>query len=197
MRYPGFSVAGLFFALMQGTVSAGESAYTKLNLERDCSFHSSYEAGGSAYCTGYNGYPVHFDEGDLRQMVRFGHIARLEGQWESFGQFNQVNDTIEWRLKKSLPYAAILRWFIENANHEGKPDKANLGQVLVVSTVASHENPFSCVVGYVDAKANSDANEIARRVADEIATGFVCGSDQPKYHGNRGNLSGNPSRHYD
>jgi len=79
--------------------------------------------GLTATCSGYTGYPVIFSEGDLRQMVRFGHIAKLGDQWESFGQFNRANDTIEWRIKDKKPYAAILRYFIENSNkqYSGSP----------------------------------------------------------------------------
>jgi hypothetical protein len=35
-----------------------------------------------------------------------------------------------------------------------------------------------CHVGYVDAR-NADANERARRLADERARGFRCGVDAP------------------
>lgn len=189
--------AGSFIVMIAMPALAAESVYTKLDLQSDCVFHSSYEAGGSAYCSGYKGYPVHFAEGDLRQMVRFGHVAELDGQWESFGQFNLVNDTIEWRLEDAKPYATILRWFIENTNSDGEVDESARGQVLVISKVASHENPVSCVVGYVDAKANSNANEFARNVADEFATTFACGNDQPQFHGERGELSGNPSRSFE
>ncbi len=176
---------------------ANDSAYTKLNLEKDCSFHSEYEAGGSAVCNGYKGYPVHFSEGDLRQMVRFGHIANLEGQWESFGQFNQVNETIEWRLRNGIPFAAILRWFIENSGPDGVPAKKYLGQVLVVSKVATPGDPHSCVVGYVDARANKNANVLARNVADQVTDDFVCGRDTPKYRGSVGKYAGEPNRFFD
>lgn len=177
--------------------SAGQSAYTKLDLDNACVFHSEYEAGASAYCSGYRGYPVHFSEGDLRQMVRFGHIAKLDGQWESFSEFNSVGGTIEWRLDGDRPVAAILRWFIDNTNDRGEVTDQSRGQVLVVSTVASHENPVSCVVGYVDARANGNANELARRIADEVAPGFACGSDEPRFHGNQGPLSGSPNRYFE
>ena len=35
-----------------------------------------------------------------------------------------------------------------------------------------------CHVGYVDAKANPDANELARKIADEHARTFKCGKDK-------------------
>ena len=188
----------MFVAAFASTVAhAADSAYTKINLEKDCVFHSEYELGASAYCSGYKGYPVHFSEGDLRQMVRYGHLSSLLGQWESFGQFNRINDTVEWRLNNGKPYAAILRWFIENSDSNGEYSKKLEGQVLVVSTVGNHEKPSSCVVGYVDARANSNANDIARNVADTIARDFQCLKDRAKFHGNRGPTSGDPTSYYE
>ncbi len=35
-----------------------------------------------------------------------------------------------------------------------------------------------CHVGYVDARANPDANELARKIADEHARAFKCGKDK-------------------
>lgn len=190
--------AFVFLVTATFSAQAAESIYTKLNLENGCVFHSEYEQGASAYCTGYKGYPVHFSEGDLRQMVRYGHLALLDKQWESFGQFNSVNDTIEWRVDDNgKAYAAILRWFIENADDNGDYPDASKGQVLVVSTVADHERPVSCVVGYVDARTNKNANSLARQVADDIARDFICGKDEPNYHGKRGPHAGDPSRYFE
>ncbi|MEM9331752.1 MAG: hypothetical protein AAGA53_10525 [Pseudomonadota bacterium] len=182
----------LFFLFSSVQAFSAESAYTTIDLEKTCVFHSEYEQGASAYCAGYKGYPVHFSEGDLRQMVRFGHLSAVIGQWESFGQFNRVNTTVEWRLKDDKPYATILRWFIENSNSNGEIDPSLEGQVLVVSRVADHEHPISCVVGYVDARANSNANEIARKIADTKAATFQCTKEQAEFHGKRGKLSGDP-----
>lgn len=181
-----------FFVLVAGEVFAAESAYSKIDLEQTCTFHSEYEQGASAYCEGYKGYPIHFSEGDLRQMVRFGHVGKLDGQWQSFGQFNRINNTVEWRLENKKPYAAILRWFIENTNDEGATTTQTEGQVLVISTVADHAKPVSCVVGYVDAKANNNANDIARNIADTLARDFKCRSDTPSFHGIRGEKAGDP-----
>lgn len=187
------------FVFLAASVSAfsAESVYTKIDLEKGCVFHSEYELGASAYCEGYKGYPVHFSEGDLRQMVRFGHIRKLQDQWESFGQFNRINDTVEWRIKDKKPYAAILRWFIENSSQDGEYSKDLEGQVLVVSTIADHENPSSCVVGYVDARANKNANEVARELADEKAESFECGKEKPAFVGVRGPHAGTPSSYFE
>ncbi len=37
----------------------------------------------------------------------------------------------------------------------------------------------TCQIGYVDAHANADANELARKLADEHARDFRCGKDKP------------------
>jgi len=173
---------------------AQTSHYTKLDLDKDCVFTQSNDQGGSAICTGYKKYPVYFSEGDLRQQVQFGFIDTSINQWESFGQFNSINDTIEWRLENGVPYATILRWFISNIDEQsGIPTKQSRGQVLVISTVAATKHATSCIAGYVDARANNNANIIARQVADEIAIDFTCGKNLPEFHGKRGKYSGNPT----
>ncbi len=179
------------------------STYTKLIFDRHCKIIEEYEAGIEAKCSGYTQpgnspdqqWPVYFSEGDLRQMVRFGHASSKPARWESFGEFNQVGETVEWRLRGSRPVAAILRWYIENTNPQtGIQDKQHRGQVLVVSTVAGSDRPDNaCVVGYVDARANKNANELARNIADSLAAQFQCGIDMPQFYGQRGDLSGNPT----
>jgi len=164
--------ASVLLVLHAGFAEAGDSVYTKLDLEKDCVFHAQYELGASAYCTGYKGYPVHFSEGDLRQMVQFGHVGNLRGHWESFSQFNRINDTIEWRLKDGKPYAVILRWFIENSDEDGQYTKEL-------------------------ARANTDANVMAQKLADDMAERFRCGEDKPKFHGERGPHSGQPNGYFE
>lgn len=192
--------AGLVGGLMlqAATALAEESIYTKLDLDNDCAWKpaaSEEEAsmGGEAVCPGLPGYDVHFAEGDLRQFTAFGPVRDMFEVQGGFGQWNHVGETVEWRMSGSVPRATILRWFIENIDPEtAMPTKAVRGQVLVVSTVASAANPVSCVAGYVDARANRDANELARQVADAIAPSFRCGIDRPAFHGVRGPLSGDP-----
>ena len=71
------------------------------------------EEGGSylGSCAGYAGYGVLLAEGDLRMSVFYGFVGEwyAEGAWESFGAFNSVNDTLEWRLKDGVPQSTILR----------------------------------------------------------------------------------------
>lgn len=43
-----------------------------------------------------------------------------------------------------------------------------------------------CHVGYVDGRANPDANALARKVADKKTRAFRCGKDVPDSHGKTG-----------
>ena len=190
-------IALLSLLLATSPALAQSNTYTKIDFDKSCTIIDQYEQGLNAICSGYTGYPVLFSEGDLRQMVRFGHIAKLGDQWESFGQFNRANDTVEWRIKDKKPYAAILRYFIENSNDNGEYKKELEGQVLVVSTVGTHDKPTSCVVGYVDARANKNANKLSQELADTKARNFICGKDKPEFFGKRGKYSGSPSSYFE
>ena len=179
-------------------VQAGQmtSTYTKLDFRKTCKILEQSDEGGSVsmLCEGYQDYPVHFAEGDLRHSVQFGHVDASEtGIWQSFTQWNRVSDTIEWRLHDAVPVAAILRWFIENTDDAGAADPNRVGQVLVVSRVAQEAGRQACVVAYVDALANRNANQLARDLADSLAATFTCGTDRAEFHGQRGRLSGDPS----
>lgn len=184
--------------LAAGPAAANSSTYTKLDLDR-CQKLSSDDMGGRMKCAGYKSYPVYFEEGDLRQSLRYGPAARdlIEDSFESFSQFNNVNLTIEWRLDNSgKPIAAIQRWFTDNPDPKtGVSSPKNAGQVLVISRVAQPGDGLSCVVGYVDALANPSANDMARRIADENAAEFVCGRTEAAWAGTKGPKAGTPTSH--
>ncbi len=174
--------------MMTVPAHAADSVYTDLDLDR-CKTVTSDDMGAVMTCGGYRSYQVHFAEGDLRQSVFYGPIRKdiLEQGFESFEPFNRVNNRIEWRVDGTgRPYAAILRWFIENVGENGVPDEKSTGQVLVVSRVAQPNDRMGCVVGYVDALANPQANELARAVADKYAVGFACMEQEALWHGRRG-----------
>ena len=203
MRFIPFLILALVSAFLPASAARAQgesetsSIYTKIDFETGCVRLSTDEVGASFSCAGHRGYGILFSESDLRQALFFGYVGPwyAADAWESFGPFNQSNDTVEWRLDGGRPFATILRWFIENPNPDtGAPDEAHRGQVLVVSRVAQPGEGGACVVGYVDALANSDANEMAREVADTLARDFTCMSDTPAYHGQRGPLAGEPVR---
>jgi hypothetical protein len=57
------------------------------------------------------------------------------------------------------------------------------GQVLVVTRLGPGG---ICHVGYVDGMANTDANALAQKIADEQARKFRCGGDKIIVLGNKG-----------
>ncbi|WP_306119005.1 MULTISPECIES: hypothetical protein [unclassified Roseitalea] len=176
---------------------AMESVYTRVSISAACAGIASHRVGGTWSCPGHAGYGVLVSEGDLRMSVFYGYVGAWygEGAWESFGPFNAIGETVEWRIADGVPRAAILRWFIDNMNPEtGAPDPAIRGQVLVISRVAQPGEGKGCVVGYVDARANADANALARQVGDDLAGSFVCRQDEPSYHGAVGPTAAEPVR---
>lgn len=185
-----YVTAALAFATLgpAGPARANESVYTDLDLDR-CQTIATDEMGALMKCRGYKDYPIHFAEGDLRQSVLYGPVRAelIEGAFESFAAFNHIHTKVEWRLDASgRPFAAILRWFIENVGDTGMPTKEAEGQVLVISRVAQPQDGLSCVVGYVDALSNANANELARAVADREARDFACGVQEAMWFGKRG-----------
>jgi len=183
-------------ATAAGPALANSSTYTKLDLDK-CKKLSSSEAGVRMECAGYKSYPVYFAEDDLRQSLRYGPAARdlIENSFESFSQFNNINMTIEWRLDDTgKPIAAIQRWFTDNPDpNSGVSSPKTAGQVLVVSRVAQQDDGLSCVVGYVDALANPNGNDLARKLADDNAIDFACGYTEPMWVGTKGPKAGTPS----
>jgi hypothetical protein len=179
---------------------AAESAYTTLDFHNgSCkpigapATQEDMDQGVySLLCPGLKGYPVKFESGDERETVHYGDPAEAttETVWESFLPFNSIAETFEWRLEKGVPFAAIHRFRISSG--DGEPGAASVppkGQVLVISKVGQPGGPAGCVVGLVDALANVDANELARKVADKVAPGFTCSKDKAEYYGKRGELA--------
>lgn len=134
---------------------------------------------GSWRCKGYAGIDVRLSAGDQRMTVSFGRNAAKEpAASETFPAFNNVYEgTVEWRISaqpggKPQPFATILRWNVRTESDE----RTSTGRVLVVTRLGSDG---VCQVGYVDARANSDANALAQQLADEEARKFQCGKDKP------------------
>jgi hypothetical protein len=198
MRLTAFLLATTLAACSTTLAQANESAYSERNLDA-CKTLSQTDEGPSVtlQCDGYEDVGVYFKEGDLRQSQAYGPISKvwLDEAFESFGPFNHTNATIEWRLgTNGRLVATIVRWFVSDPETTSDVT-TRYGQVLVVATVATAENPTSCVVGYVDALENKDANTLARTVADEEAPDFTCGVSEPQWHGKRGKLAGEPMRY--
>jgi hypothetical protein len=138
---------------------------------------------GSWGCAGLDGIGVRLGAGDQRMQVSFGRDAASElAARQTFPAFNGVYEgTIEWRLErppnaKPRPFATILRWNVRRED-DGRD---STGRVLVVTRL----NPGGvCHVGYADARANTNASQLARQIADEMARDFQCGKDKPVVRG--------------
>ncbi|WP_224704024.1 hypothetical protein [Devosia aquimaris] len=148
------------------------SAYTDLRLDTDCLVLDADDFGASWSCPGYKGYPVRVSEGDLRFTIAYGYNIDKEPPSQGFGPFNNLGEKMEWRLSNALgrwmPVATIVRY------HLADPETGeNSEQVLVVTQLVEGN---TCHIAYVDARANSNANELARAAADK-AGDFDCAND--------------------
>lgn len=177
------AVAGALAALAGSTLQAAAqnatSAYTKLELDTCQVVAQDRTSGSIAWsCEGYDGMKMWVAEGDLRYFVSFGPKAdRQAAARQTLPLFNTINDTIEWRLgADGKPFASILRWFTSF-------DDGREGQVLVVTRIA---RDGVCHVAYVDARANANANELARQAADTLAGNFDCRNGTPVTVGRAG-----------
>lgn len=173
-----------FAILLSGqSAIAGEisSAYTDINTDKNCSIFSANEEGGefaNFVCDGWRGYPVLIFSGDLREALFYGYPPQDLRAWESFSAFNSAGPKIEWRINTegsaSVPFATIHRWFV--SDNPDKPEKKT--EVLIVSKVGQVEERDGCTIGLVLATGKVNANEAARKLADERARGFACGTDK-------------------
>jgi hypothetical protein len=182
----GATLALASFSAAPAASQAIESAYTKFDAEKNCRHRPGrdVEDYGSWACPGHDGIGVHLSAGDQRMQVSFGRTARKAHDepagGQSFPGFNNVYEgTVEWRLEprpngKKRPFATILRWNVREAEQEGVV--ASSGRVLVVTRLGPGG---VCHVGYVDARANPNANELARQIADNHARKFDCTKDKP------------------
>ena len=161
-----------------------EYVYTKFDAKK-CKHErgKQVEDYGSWLCPGYEKLNVLLSAGDQRMYVTYGSGKQKDlAASQTFPGFNDVYEgTVEWRIEKTdgkaRPFATILRWNVVTPDDREKatgPIKST-GRVLVVTRLGPGG---TCHVGYVDAKANPDANELARRIADEKARTFKCGKDK-------------------
>lgn len=158
---------------------AVERAYTPLDLKK-CKHKPGREVEdyGSWRCAGFSGIDVYVTAGDQRSYISYGANAVKErAAQQTLASFNSEGKTIEWRIErlpdgKARPFATILRW---NTTVLDKDDNNVAGQVLVVTRLGPGG---VCHVGYVDGRANPNANELAVQLADTHARTFKCGKDK-------------------
>ena len=173
------ALAGLCQAAHADGIS---SAYTDLDWKKDCVTYAKAEEGEGDWanlaCSGYRGYPVLVAYDDARESLYYGFPSDdMTSVWESFSGFNSAGPKVEWRIETkgdiAIPFAVIHRRSIGNPEDENKPT-----EVLVVAKVAQPEAHDGCTVGLVLATGNPQANDQARKLADDKAKSFACGKDK-------------------
>jgi hypothetical protein len=176
-------VAALLLMSVPAAADATVSAYTSFDTAK-CKHRAGTdkEDYGTWTCPGHAGIRVVIAGGDQRSLVSFrgGKLKDDEASSQTFAAFNDVTKgTVEWRMdgEDSPPFAAIMRWSVTTEADHAKATGpiTPSGQVLVITRLASDG---VCHVGYVDARANKDANALARQIADEHARSFRCGKDK-------------------
>jgi hypothetical protein len=174
-----FATITLFVATTWGISAQGniDSIYTDIDLN-ECLVIKADDFGASFACPGYKGFPLLISEGDLRFFVSYGFGAPDEmAARQTVPAFNTIGDTLEWRVTNKtgdfMPFATILRYHTDAG--DGSTPK---GEILVVTKI---ETGNTCHIAYVDARLTSNANEVARKLADETAETFDCAEDEPQY----------------
>src|SRR6266702_5925999 len=165
------------------------SSYTS-TAPKDCRMigkPSELDGSTTRVCPGKSGLVVVIAEDDLREVVSVGRnraaAAREPAAQVWFRPFNSSAHTVEWRAADGKPFAIIQRWHIADNGDLDKSGRPTDKPMLAVTRLPP--GPV-CHVAYVDAQANRDANELARKAADEFARGFQCGKDEVKVIGETG-----------
>ncbi len=170
------------FLLSPAAAQSVTSTVTRLDLKKCKHIEGDAEEDyGEWRCRGYGGIAILVSAGDQRSYVSFGRTAKDEpAARQTLASFNGEGDSIEWRKgSDGKPFAAIMPWSTTISDEH----KTVRGRMLVITRLGP--GPV-CHVGYVDAQANPDADELARKIADGTARTFKCGSDKPQISGQRG-----------
>ena len=145
------------------------SEYTPLDSE-SCGEIIKYddETGDTKQaCPGYDNIPVLVKNIDGRQTVDLGGNTIESLGWD----FNRLGEKLEWRLRDDEPFAAIYRYYIDDVGG----DSGSSALAIVKISASAGE----CIAGMVDGNL-PEANELARRFADEKIADFECGVDSPE-----------------
>ena len=182
--------AGAGFALISpANAQTFTSSYTS-TAPKDCrviSAQNGVDDSTIRTCPGKAGLVVVISEDDLREAVSVGRsraAADKEPAAQSwFGPFNSTTHTVEWRAVDGKPFAIIQRWHIAD---NSDPDKGGRPTAKPMLAVTRLPPGAVCHVAYVDAQANPNPNELARKAADELARNFKCDKDEVHVIGETG-----------
>ncbi len=148
---------------------------------------SELDGSTTRLCPGKAGFSVLISEDDLRETVSVGKsriaAAREPAAQIWFEPFNSSLHTVEWRMAGTRPFAIIQRWLIADNADRDASDRPRDKAMLAVTRLPPGA---VCHVAYIDVAANANANELARKAADELARDFRCDKDEVKIIGMSG-----------
>jgi hypothetical protein len=153
-----------------GTTAAGsiESAYSRHDYER-CKRISDDDPIMERRCEGHAGIPVTWVSEPDSSSVSFGTEGAVGGEFDKRFTFAVAGNVIEWRgppvQGRVEPFAAIIRYQLCRAI--GGP----CAPELVVYRLNGKRS--SCIAATVNGR-RTDANAMAREVADSFARSFDC-----------------------
>ncbi len=178
----GLAVMAMLFGMNGASAQTVESIYTDFDAAQCAMFAPGDPENGvprQAVCPGYGGYPVLLQSIGDNQSLYFGFPpdGELISRWASFVDTGTAHDVIEWRVRtegdRRVPLATIQRWFVD------VPERESPVEVLVVQKVGLIEAWQGCIVGYVVATGNPNANEAARTIADTFGSAPQCRTIEP------------------
>jgi len=181
------------FTRTNGGTGTGVSATTS-TAEQDCRSEHPHrkrapEDGGTRVCPGVHGFVVVISENDLRETVSVGRNRALADKEPAaqkwFGPFSSAATTVEWRSRRagSRPYAIIQRWSLADNSDPDKDGRPRDKQIVVVTRLPPGG---VCHVAYIDVAANPNADELARKAADDAVRKFDCAKDKVRIDGTPG-----------
>lgn len=138
-------------------------------------------------CPGKDGLLVLVSEDDLREAISVGPTTAAAAKEPAakfwFAPFNSTKMRIEWRISNGKPFAIIQRWLMADNDDKDGRGRPKTKPLLVVTRLPPGA---VCHVAYIDAKANPQANKLARKAADELARDFNCETNDVKVIGASG-----------
>jgi hypothetical protein len=176
-------------AISPANAQTFSSSYTSA-APKDCRIigkPSEIDGSTTQVCPGKAGLVVLVSEGDLRETVSVGRnqtaAAKEPAAQAWFGPFSSTTNTVEWRAADGKPFAIIQRWHIADNSDLDKEGRPIAKPMLAVTRLPPGA---VCHVAYVDAQANPNPNELARKAADDLARNFQCGKDEVQVIGETG-----------
>jgi hypothetical protein len=157
----------LSFVFVSSTVALAQekSVYTSLAADRckTIAVNNGMQGNSSTRCDGVGGYKLEVYLDDERNSI--GVVMPSEKTvgldfWNHFGNFSELGDTAEWRMRGKKPVALIVRLKVSDRG-DGKPPTS----YLIVSKISPTN---ACVTDIL--KPGKNQNAQARRLADQAST---------------------------